>query len=197
MFIDSLYRAETIVHRYLPRWLLHPRYCFVYRLRAANFRPRDRKAAEESTTLRWATPSDFDALAAQAGEKVVTKRLVQGHRAATLWLQQTQLVGTAWFAVRSYLDDETEVEINLGPQEAWLFGSWIHHQIRGNGYYSRLIQFAFLELQASSITDLMFAVDATNFRSQRVHRALGAERCGSIRGIRVFGHSAFRVNTAG
>lgn len=144
-------------------------------------------------TFRWATEKDRRALQEQAGHDVIDRRFEAGHRGATLW-HDDQLVGTAWFAVREYLDDETRTKIDLAANQCWLFGSWVHRDHRNRGYYGRLISEAAVDLQSRGIREIVFAVDASNFVSQAVHRALGAARAGSLIGTRLFGLQLYKVS---
>lgn len=184
-----------MVHRLVPHWLFHPRCCWLYSMPVqAPSVPAEAPASNAASVpaFRWATADDRVALEQQAGPEVVRRRLEAGHRAATLWLDE-KLIGTAWFARDRYADDETKTSIALLPGQCWLFGSWVDRDHRSQGHYKRIIRSAYSELQSNGVSEVLFAVDASNFMSQAAHRSLGAKRAGSLMGLRIFGLPLYRI----
>ena len=121
------------------------------------------------------------------------ERLEFGDRAAVLFIDE-QLVGTVWISTKTYHDWDTDLKIELQPNEAWLYGAWIHRKFRGQQLYSSLIAHVCESLQQPSIDSILLAVDWSNGLSQNVHEALGAERIGSLYGLCIFGLRHFRLN---
>ena len=184
-----------MMHRLVPHWLFHPRCCWLYSMPVQAASALAEPAASNAASVphfRWATADDRVALEQQAGPEVVKRRLEAGHRAATLWLDE-KLIGTAWFARDLYFDDETTTTITLSPSQCWLFGSGVHRDHRNQGHYKRIITSAYAELQSTGVSEILFAVDASNFISQAAHRSLGAKRAGSLVGLRIFGLPLYRV----
>jgi GNAT superfamily N-acetyltransferase len=189
------YRLETLVHRIVPHWLFHPRCCWLYSMPVRALPKLAEAAASNAASVprfRWATADDRVVLEQQAGPEVVRRRLEAGHRAATLWLED-KLIGTAWFAWDRYVDDETTTTIALSPNQCWLFGSWVDRNHRSQGHYKRMITSAYSELQSKGVSEILFAVDASNFMSQAAHQSLGAKRAGSLIGLRICGLPLYRV----
>jgi GNAT superfamily N-acetyltransferase len=189
------YRLETMVHRLVPHWLFHPRCCWLYSMPVQAAPTLAEPAASNAASVprfRWATADDRVALEQQAGPEVVKRRLEAGHRAATLWLDK-KLIGTAWFARDRYDDDETTTTIALSPNQCWLFASWVDRDHRSQGHYKRIITSAYSELQSNGVSEVLFAVDASNFMSQAAHRSLGAKLAGSLIGLRILGLPFYRV----
>lgn len=142
-------------------------------------------------TCRWATEPDRQLLL--KASSLTAKRLELGDRAAVLFIDE-QLVGTVWISTGTYHDWDTDLKIELQPNEAWLYGAWIDRNFRGQHLYSYLIAHVCESLQQQSIDSLLLAVDWSNSLSQKVHKALGAERIGSLYGLCIFGSRHFRLN---
>jgi RimJ/RimL family protein N-acetyltransferase len=189
------YRVESLSHRIVPKWLFHPRWCYLYSMPVTKRNTTRNASGNDShtPTFRWATDEDRRPLQEQAGRETIDGRFAAGHRGATLW-DGDALIGTAWFAMREYLDDETQTKIELAPDQCWLFGSWVHRDCRNRGYYGRMISEAATDLASRGIREIVFAVDASNFVSQRVHQALGAVRAGSLVGTRLCGLRLYKVS---
>jgi len=135
-------------------------------------------------TVRWANNSDREALVQQT---VLTEdRLKVGDRTAIV-TEGDRLIGTVWIATQVYHDRDTALTIDLLPNEGWLYGAWIHRDCRGQHVYSHLIAHICESLQQQSVDSLLLAVDWSNGLSQKVHQAFGAERIGSLYGLRICG----------
>ncbi len=141
--------------------------------------------------VRWASGADREALVQQS--VLVDARLKNGDRAAVVTAGD-RLIGTVWISTQQYRDWDTGLTIDLQPSEAWLYGAWIHREFRGKHLYSHLIAHVCESLQQQSIESLLLAVDWSNGLSQQVHRAFGAERIGSLYGLRICGARWYRIS---
>ncbi len=155
--------------------------------------PKEPPCHAETVEFRWASPSDIPLLESQLGEKRTTARLSYGHRAA-IFVQDNQLVGIAWFATRNYYDVDTATRVTLSFDEAWIYGVWIHRKHRKRGLYRDLLRHAGLELRRRGIRQLLFAIDAVNIRSKRLHRRLSAKPIGHLFGVRLPFYNAYRFH---
>ena len=189
---QTLYKIETAFHRLMPNWLFSPRYCLVYRAPCLTRLPPDDYSSE--LQMRWAVEADTPALFKRSALNL--RRLELGDRAAVV-MHGDKLVGKLWIARKVYCDWDTGLRVELAPHEAWLYGVWIHRDLRGKHLYSNLFAFACLSLQQESCQSLLLAVDWSNGLSQRIHEAFGGQRMGSIYGARLLGHNFFRVKNAG
>lgn len=176
------------MRRLFPCWLLQPCWRRVYEMPVPKS-PTDCEGVE----FRWATAADLPLIEAQLGERLTSTRLSYGHRAAIL-VKDSQLIGIAWFATRGYYDTDTGTRVTLSFDEAWVYGAWIQRRHRGRGLYRHLLQQAGVELRRRGMRHLLFAIDATDIRSQRVHRRLDAERVGHLFGVRLAFYRAYRFH---
>jgi GNAT superfamily N-acetyltransferase len=189
LIFDPLYKAELLMHRLLPSWFLQPRWCRIYQMPVSK-EPLDPCGA---VAFRWATAADIPLLESRLGEKLTTARLTCGHR-AVIAVKDDKLVGVAWFATRSYYDCDTTMRITLSFDEAWIYGVWIHRSQRKHGLYNQLLQYAGVELRRRGVRQLLFAIDAINVRSRRLHRRLSAKPIGYLVGLRFPFYQAYRFH---
>ena len=149
------------------------------------------RADQPQLTVRWADESDVDILVQRT--VLAAQRLKHGDRAAIV-LNGDKLVGKVWFATQVYHDWDTGLDITLEPNEAWLYGAWIHRELRGNHLYSHLISLTCQTLQQQSIDSILLAVDWSNGLSQSVHQSFGAKRIGSLYGTSLCGARFYKLN---
>ncbi len=142
-------------------------------------------------TIRWAGETDRDLLLQQTA--LADQRMRHGDRAAIV-LNDNQLVGCTWIATQVYHDWDTGLDISLEPNEAWLYGAWIHRELRGNHLYSHIISLTCQTLQLQSIDSILLAVDWSNRLSQSVHQSFGAKRIGSLYGTSLCGARFYKLN---
>lgn len=95
-----------------------------------------------------------------------------------------KLVGVTWISNDSYCETDAGLRFDLAENQTWLFASYVDAAHRRTGIYRRLIAFLVAEDPQS---ELLFSVQRWNKRSQRAHRALGAEQLGSFLSVRLFG----------
>jgi hypothetical protein len=176
-----LYKLESLYHRAIPSWLFQPRYCWVYNL---SLKCHPELNAGSFGTIRWAGDNDWALL--KMGCKLTDRRLAEGDRAVIL-LVERKLIGVLWIATGEYRDWDTGLQIELEPNQAWMYGAWVHRQFRGKKLYSQMIQFVSGELLRAGQSEMLFAIDWSNGHSQYIHSSYGAVRVGKMFGIRMFG----------
>jgi predicted GNAT family acetyltransferase len=189
LLFDPLYKAELLMHRLLPSWFLQPRWRRIYEMPVTKEPPHKADAVD----FRWASAADTHLLESYHGEQLTTARLSYGHRAAIL-VKNDKLIGVAWFATRSYYDVDTQTRVTLSFDEAWIYGVWIHRRYRRRGLYADLLRHAGVELRRRGIRQLLFAIDAFNIRSRRLHQRLLAKPIGHLYGVRLAFFNAYRFH---
>lgn len=199
LIFDLLHPLVTLLHCLLPTWLLRPRWSRVYEMPLPRAVPASTDAEPKRSLsageieFRWATAADSPLLESRFGERLISTRLSYGHRAAVL-VKGKKLIGIAWFATRGYYDVATGTRVTLSFDEAWIYGAWIHRRYRGCGLYSHLLRSASVELRRRGVRHLLFANDAINIRSKRVHRKLHAKPIGRLYGVRLAFYNAYRFH---
>jgi hypothetical protein len=193
LIYQTLYAAELLFRKWLPRWMLHPRCMRVYEMPVPKLWGDETEAFSGGIEFRWATAEDTPLLEKRFGEKVILGRLSYGHRAAIL-VKDGALIGAAFFASRSFRDIDTDTRIILSFDENWLYGAWIHRKYRNRGNYSRFLRHAGVDLRHRGVRGLLFALDTLDVRSKRIHRRMGAKPIGRIYGVRLAKYNAYRYS---
>lgn len=187
LIYDFLFRLEMLMHRFLPKWMLHPRWSRVFEMPV----PRQEPTTKQGIEFRWATAEDIGILEFQFGEEVTSTRLSYGHRAAIL-VKDGKLIGAAYFATRGYYDVDTGTRVTLSFDETWIYGVWIQRRHRGKGLYTMLLRNAAVDLRHRGVRQMLFAIDLLNVRAKRIHRSMGAIPIGKIYGVRLAKYNAYR-----
>jgi len=190
---QSLYGAELMLRKWLPKWMLHPRCIRLYEMSVPRLRDDDTDLFGDGVEFRWATVEDTPLLERRFGEEATLTRLSYGHRAAIL-VKDGELIGAAYFASRSFRDVDTDTRIILSFDENWLYSAWIHRKYRNRGNYSRFLRNAGVDLRRRGVRGLLFAVDMLNVRAKRIHRRMGANPIGRIYGVRLVKYNAYRYS---
>lgn len=139
-------------------------------------------------TARAVTPPDLPALCAcrqmadtAAGIRDFERRMERGGTGTAL-LDGDKVVAYGWSRVGSNLrEDGDRYVMNLGPNGAYVFDTFIHPEYRGRGLYPVLVKAMADRGLPKGVNRHYVTIDTLNAGSIRAHEKIGVERIETIR----------------
>ena len=98
---------------------------------------------------------------------------------------QSAVLGGVWGGVDSFIEADLGFEIQLEPEQAWIYCAYVAKPARGRGVYKRVLSHACTDLVRRGHSDLRVIIQPWNKASMAVHRKYADRVVGTIAVLRV------------
>ena len=97
-----------------------------------------------------------------------------------------QILGGVWGGIERFNEADLGFQIQLRPEQGWIYCAYVAGEARGEGVYKRVLSFAARDLREKGHDELRVMVQPWNRASMASHRKYSNEVIGSIAVVRVF-----------
>jgi ribosomal protein S18 acetylase RimI-like enzyme len=97
-----------------------------------------------------------------------------------------KILGGVWGGIERFNEADLGFQIQLRPEQSWIYCAYVAAEARGEGVYKRVLSFAARDLREKGHDELRVIVQPWNRASMAIHRKYSNEIIGRITVIRVF-----------
>lgn len=96
------------------------------------------------------------------------------------------VIGGVWGGIDRFNEADLGFQINLAPDQAWIYCAYVNKDARGDGVYKRVLSFAANDLQSRGYKRLRVIIQPWNKASLHIHSKYSSRVVGRILAIRIF-----------
>lgn len=182
-----LHSLETLFNRIVPAWVFRFSVGVVMELDlerlASEFKSHE---ADEFTTERVVDAAARQTLRTTTWNSVPLEFSQDDYGYAIKRVgEPNRILGGVWAGKDDFAEANLGFQLELDPDQAWLYCAYVDRQARGVGAYSRVLSFAASDLRELGYRQLLVVIQPWNKASMHVHRKYETRTVGRIAVVRI------------